>query len=249
MIPTLLLTLILSVSAVYADPPQPTPTLTPPCTTSPAQSTSDAPGDLSTQVASVTGTLTSPSHEDFVDAMATLGRHYDSMKRQMDVALKKRNLAGLSDPDEIMAVYLYTTSAYYDINAHLRKGRGSEIQAYLDTAKIALNRLPPYSGTTFRGASLPQDALDLHQVGNIIQYPAFLSTSRLNPFGGKQRISILSKTGRDISEFSNSKAESEVLFHPGSKFKVLERKLNPGDVRETIVLEEVPDATNPIIIP
>ncbi len=139
---------------------------------------------------------------------------------------------------EAYAIRLYTGSSYGWINGALRSQQPAEkARVFRDVLNSALAKLRPYEGTVRRGANLPPERLAQHQVGAVVTYPGYTSTSVGHGFGQRHRFVIRSKTGRFIDPSSANPGEYEVLFPPGTKFRVLERTEN--DNRVEFVMEEV----------
>jgi hypothetical protein len=102
----------------------------------------------------------------------------------------------------------------------------------------ALNKLPPYVGDVFRHDQDFPGFLEINRVGGTVSDMAFLSTTReantLTKIVGSTEPDVLtilqSKTGRFIKPLSNSnsmshlsKDENEVLFKPGTRFRIIAR--------------------------
>ena len=126
----------------------------------------------------------------------------------------------------------YTGDGYRTVNSTLR--RASKQTDAVDKVEVedikdgfvpilnkGLERLRVYKGKVVRGATLPPEELKKHVVGAVVVYRAYTSTSISNGFGGLHQFVIHSKTGRYIDPFSASGGEREVLFKPGTAFKVL----------------------------
>ena len=148
-------------------------------------------------------------------------------------------------PEELAAVRHYSDSrGYKEINMTLR-GMDSELKDHLkkggdrrelseakntalfDTKMInaALDALPAYEGTTYRGLTLPQDTLDSIKVGGSWQDKGFTSTTK-SMFGfypGNVIMRVNSSSGRDISEYEKY-PNNEVLFKNDFEFKVASKK-------------------------
>ena len=174
-------------------------------------------------------------------------------------ATKKIPGAPPPHPEEVMAVQDYTGTTYGAINATLR-GNDAAVLAkplttaektkYLEDARFAsaaLDALPNYTGTVYRGASLPNDVVDQYVVGKVMAEKAFTSTS-LKPdvaenFSGSGdgfkavNYTISSKKGKAVGSLSAVPKEEEILFKPDTQFKVLSKKTKKGVVH--IYLEEV----------
>lgn len=141
---------------------------------------------------------------------------------------------------EIQALQDYTSNGYQKLNEILRFSAGEKneaYEAYRDVLNSALKKLNSYKGPVLRGTTLSPEQVALHQVGTIVTYPAFTSTSVTSGFGGDQRFVIQSKNGHFIAPFSSSKTENEVLFPANTKFKVL--NVEKTNDKTEITLEEV----------
>ena len=152
---------------------------------------------------------------------------------------------------EETALLNYKSSDSYKLNAALRDG------AILDQAQdrmredldAALEKLPAYSGTVYRrlGFDLEgQEALDAflraHQVGEIIGYPAYTSTSKAAdgyPVEGDLTVTqiIESANGRDLDGIGNN-FESEVVF-PRESYFTIDRVETDAQGNPVIYMREV----------
>ena len=183
-----------------------------------------------------------PAYEaGLVKEMGSSYRAYlDAGKRKISAGTPRH---GMTDP-ELSGTYAYTTSdtrwGYQRLNDALRSGdlkQRADVQNYKLTLNAALARLPDYVGTARRGTILPKNELAKHKVGEIVAYEAFTSASTGTGFGGRHRFVVQSKHGKQIQPYSAHGHEQEVLFAPGTRFRVLDRR----DEGETvyITLEEV----------
>ncbi|RYZ95019.1 MAG: hypothetical protein EOP11_25570, partial [Proteobacteria bacterium] len=101
------------------------------------------------------------------------------------------------------------------------------------------------------------------QVGNVVTYDAFTSTSKNENWGwlGGMESNMSSfvifggRNGVDVDEISSNKGEGEVLYNAGTRFKVLSRtprKNRPG-VFDFVMAEVdeagevVPEAPTPVL--
>ena len=57
--------------------------------------------------------------------------------------------------------------------------------------------------------------------------------------GATPEIQIASESGVDVRSLSQYGAEEEVLFSPGTKFKVTNRVIDPNNRHHVIVLKEI----------
>lgn len=138
----------------------------------------------------------------------------------------------------------YTESGSDKINGILRfsPSKRAEIAPLVDSLDRALARLPNYQGVVYRGTAFNSVMDQQFQKGKVVPDPAFVSATRdraiAKEFGLGASFVIRSRTGKLIDRFSARPDEQEVLFRPGTRFKVLSRVKTPEGVEE-IVLDEV----------
>lgn len=131
------------------------------------------------------------------------------------------------------ALNLYTGDNFLKINRALNRNAYSAYKEQISLMDSALKKLPDYKGKVIRTVDLhgmDKKAIGVfskqHQVGNIVRYDQYLSTSHKGYYGGeiggKHRINMIidSKTAKKIDKFSRNPDEYEALFGRGSKFKV-----------------------------
>ncbi len=148
--------------------------------------------------------------------------------------------------EDLLALKRYTNVDYGFINAYLRTGSEESIKnayalkgdnyknkiSYADFKNAALNqikkaenalsRMPVFKGTVIRGTDINPDN---YKVGQTVTEKGFTSTTKNSNYGGDVKFVIQSKTGRDIDRISDYKgSENEVLFKPGTKFKVTKKE-------------------------
>ena len=140
---------------------------------------------------------------------------------------------------ESAAVNAYISSESYVINDKLRRDipLNEDETAIATGLDSALKKLPKYEGTVYR--SMSSDMIQnlekfwaLHQVGNMVNYGAYTSTS-LEVYDDTMDIQfvIQSKNGRDVTSYNPN--EKEILFKRGSRFIIT-------DIRNDIIfMEEV----------
>lgn len=85
---------------------------------------------------------------------------------------------------------------------------------------IALKKLPPFKGLSFRGQEGWKGLGEL-AVGSNFTTPSFFSSSKDAPFKEAIQIKILGNSGRDISAFSFFPEETEILFPLKSQFRII----------------------------
>jgi hypothetical protein len=121
----------------------------------------------------------------------------------------------------------YTSYSYEKLNSAMRRGSVSlEHQESIECMLKGMAkevRLPVHRGTVYRGANLPEPAMNELRPGATYCDPAFLSTSRLRnqAFRGSVQFIIESKTGVDVASISAHRGEEEVLFRPATMFKII----------------------------
>ena len=123
----------------------------------------------------------------------------------------------------------YTVDGYKPINSALRNG---EYRVEVDDIIEDLLTLEPFEGITYRGMS--KEVFKKSLKGKVFSDKAFLSTSKLRvealAFGGEDRVllRIEGRSGRSVEEISSYPDEEEVLFLPGTKFQVTDKKSYKG---------------------
>ena len=144
---------------------------------------------------------------------------------------------------EQYAMNKYISSDFYVVNEKLRNGidlNDYEKEMVNDLDK-ALNKIPRFDGLVTRSLELNEEQLNeflkQHEIGNIIEYPAYTSTTtgeRYNRISNVE-LYINSKNGRDIRKYNPK--EQEILFKRGSLFRVKEAE----KIKDTyhILLEDI----------
>ena len=181
-------------------------------------------------------------------------------------------------PEEKVAIHHYSSMGYRELNKVLRKSdiEGSAKHAgFIKVLSSALNKLPAVSAVVYRGGMLPTfgnsdyffpfhnlktvdpERLGNFKVGQIFIDRGFMSTSLHSADGIRQAFgcreaayTIRSKYGCEISPLALIPDEREILFVPGSEFKIQkiqntfppENKC-PNEVVELEVDEVEPSAT------
>lgn len=151
--------------------------------------------------------------------------------------------------EDLVAIRGYTTDDFYgDINRGMRSDDPvalARYDAHIRAISSGLNQLPEYNGMVGRGITISDpavlnDVLNRYEPGQIVQERAFVSTDTSASFPGNLQFEINSRTGRDIKDLSiYNSTESEVLFAPGSKFKVLSKTYDSSTGTWHIVMDDV----------
>lgn len=133
---------------------------------------------------------------------------------------------------EAVAISMYTSQAYVEINGQIRSGNETPEVTQLKEAFISgLDKLPSFEGTVYRGSHLPKDVGLQHQEGNVVTATGIYSTTQSSDQAfpnANYSITIAVKEGsggKDIAMFSDKPTEQEVAFPPGTQFRVTSRVL------------------------
>jgi NAD:arginine ADP-ribosyltransferase len=138
--------------------------------------------------------------------------------------------------EDLVAVRGYTGDEFYSqMNKALRTGDTAGLQQYdshIRATTSGLNQLEPTTGTFHRGMNIDPANMDgvlsKYEPGQQVTEPYFMSTGK--PFPGNVQFEVQSATGRDVSYLSHYPNESEVLFPPGSNFRVDSKvEVSPGN--------------------
>ena len=171
------------------------------------------------------------------------GRKYQKQasNKWVELTESKRNDRSEFNKDDKFRIEQYTTANYMMLNEFLlglTDTTDSEkylIQSQVDELDRSLDKLPDFKGVVNRWASPWKDIsemIDEYQEGDLINFPAFTSTTKSNdipstfdPSTYTLKYKIKSKTGKDIEKYSEfGKTEREVLFKPNSVFQVKQVK-------------------------
>jgi hypothetical protein len=185
-------------------------------------------------------------YKDFAEMLDVKAGFNPNQQRSSDGTWGSENL---TDEDQEIIDH-YTDDGFTNMNRSLRSngyfGEDPDILAKkVADLKVALNKLPNFEGTVYRGIDFGGVGSKVwgfnSKINNFkeITFKAFLSSSKDSGFpndilsggrsGGKYLIEIISKTGKDIGDYAHSKGESEVIFQPQTIFEILDfdLKSNP----------------------
>jgi hypothetical protein len=209
--------------------------------------------DITADVPAPSRTGRGPSAEDVETFRGNF--NYDNYERQLERLLSERpELQRLAkdnglDHDEMVAIYAYSRADYNDMNMGLRGEEPeflAEYAAQIRVTNSALAKLPAARGTVFRRVK-SGEWLDAYQEGETVTEKAYTSTSNdydtmLGHAGkGSVEFVIKSRTGRDITQVSGKgELENEVLFAPGTRFRVKSRMIE-DDGTVVIYMDEEAD--------
>jgi hypothetical protein len=133
---------------------------------------------------------------------------------------------------ELVSIFDYSADGFTHVNNQLRTGNpDANVQAYRTTLNGALAKLPDHQGDVYRCVTLPGNVLSNYTAGAQVTELGYSSTSRAEGEAGNfrsdHRMFIHSSHGKDISGFSRSPSEQEVLFPAGAQFTILSRQDEP----------------------
>ena len=150
---------------------------------------------------------------------------------------------GLSD-SEHAALYHYLGSFYPVINSALYRGGtvNSDLLLYRDTLNRALSRFSAHrAGPVLRMATLPENVVQQHQVGKVVCYNSFTSTSKNADWKWEgQHHFVIYPGNRGHATYELAPGEGEVLFESGTCFKVLasgKKTVKSKEVTEFVMAE------------
>jgi hypothetical protein len=192
---------------------------------------------------------TKKAARELLQKQGTLEQHESMAKflQKNEPTLKKVAL------DDLIGLREYTADGYKAMNEGLRGARTAlkATAPVVKTAASALNRLPEVKGTVYRGANLDAERLAKYKVGEIVAERGFTSTTvnKAMVLGqaaeqqfNKNSMFVIKSAGggRDVSILSQFPEEKEVLFGPGTEFKVLKNAFDKKIGKNVIYLQEVP---------
>lgn len=147
-------------------------------------------------------------------------------------------------PNEYSAMKAYGRVDHDVINTFVRTGEPTDfstpwiyesVKGKVDSLRGALNKLPNYRGTVYRGSSIKDSLLEKLNVGDILHEKAFLSTSTNPGFARNfsasatnEEVSLsaaqfkidLKSSGRAINNYTFKPDEAEILVKPNTYFQV-----------------------------
>jgi len=156
--------------------------------------------------------------------------------------------------DSVAALHMYTlesqpreTSLYFRMNSVLQSQDREAAEAFMPFIKLLMHSLillPPFIGTVWRAINL--DVTTEYIKNQEVVFSAFTSCATDlsaigNFFDGKKArtlINIQGSHGHDIRNYSAFSKESEILFFPNSRFKVVD-VLKAGELLYIVQLVEL----------
>jgi hypothetical protein len=137
-------------------------------------------------------------------------------------------------------------AALLDLLASYRSGRDSGEQpeawheARLTCAACGLRRLPSFRGPVYAPANLPESGAGAYRSAQIVVEPSFViaTSSPAVSCNGHGDYVIWSETGKRIGALMEQSRPDEVIFGPGTSFKVL--RVDSAQAAPRIFLRELP---------
>lgn len=160
---------------------------------------------------------------------AYLGQdRYDAILAEAKAKISKRGAKSYRLTDgELVAIYGYSKvegGLYREINGLLRGDhRRESVRPAANVLENALRKLPVHTGYVERRTNLPDAVARKLAVGGELRDPAFMSSAAVKSrFQGKHVLRTISRNGRRIETLTEAgKREAEVLFPPGTRFKII----------------------------
>ncbi|TDD71904.1 hypothetical protein E1262_04025 [Jiangella aurantiaca] len=155
-------------------------------------------------------------------------------------------------PSQRRALHHYTTiEGVEEMNAYLRRPaevparRRPVLRRLIDDAVAGLAALPRFTGVAYRGTSLPAAQLPRWRPGVVVADRGFVSASAsvsvAEAFrgGGNAFITVVGRSCADIRALSSFAHEAEVLYPPGTRFRVIGRSWDDRHECWSFLIEEV----------
>jgi hypothetical protein len=117
--------------------------------------------------------------------------------------------------------------------------RDPELDKRIAAMSTALAKLPPFTGLIYRGTDLPDEVLAQYRPADEFVELGFTSASTKPPRAGNTQFTIQSRTGKDISQFSQRPDEHEVTIDHGARFRVLSHDIDDETSVHYINLKEL----------
>lgn len=205
-----------------------------------------APVDLSTVKSDA---ATKKAARAMLEEQGTFDTHESMVK------FTKKNTPALAkvSTDDLVGLREYTANGYVKMNEGLRGSKTAlqEMAPIVKTAASGLKAMPEVRGPVYRGANMTPERLAGYKVGATISERGFTSTTQHKAMVlgqtaeqsfNKNTMFVIKSNGggKDVSMLSQYPDEKEVLFAPGTEFKVLKNAFDKKLAKTVIYLEEVP---------
>ena len=213
--------------------------------------------------------------QEFQEILGQMDDKGDAITLTVKNLLKRMKSKDIIIPDDLMhipisqlaAIRAYTEGSYA-INQYLMAENPTEgdikkledNREFILNTVIGLSQLPAYKGWVYRGQRVPNALAAGYKAGNVVPFKAFVSTTKsasvLSEFASEDTktetamsLKIFSISGRDVSQIAKDPSEQEVLFAPGTEFKVIKNvkvkdkeRLEITMIETKAVMKDVPPA-------
>lgn len=177
---------------------------------------------------------------------ASLGWRYDAAARSVARLLAEHpGLRGAQTDEALMtelaAVRVFVARAEAELVESIRSGAGERDRALAVCAAAGLRRLPSLQGVVVRGGPSDPGAADAYRPGqDLIEAAPLIALDDIDAaVPGKVEILIWSATARRLNGFVEERTTPEVVFLPGTVFRVVAVD-PPGTETRRVLLTEVP---------
>ncbi|HEX6493813.1 MAG TPA: hypothetical protein VF112_09895 [Candidatus Dormibacteraeota bacterium] len=178
---------------------------------------------------------------------ASLGWRYDAAVRSVARLLAEHpGLRGAQTDEALMtelaAVRVFVARAEAELVESIRSGAGERDVALAVCAAAGLRRLPSLQGVVVRGGPPDPSAADAYRPGqDLIEAAPLIALDDLDvPVSGKVEILIWSATARRLNGFVEDRTTPEVVFLPGTVFRVVAVDPPGAPGARRVLLTEVP---------
>jgi hypothetical protein len=180
---------------------------------------------------------------------ASLGWRYDAAARSVARLLAEHpGLRGAQTDEALMtelaAVRVFVARAEAELVESIRAGAGEQDGALAVCAAAGLRRLPSLQGVVVRGGPPDPRAADAYRPGqDLIEAAPLIALDDIDaPVSGKVEILIWSATARRLNGFVEERTTPEVVFLPGTVFRVVAVDPPGASGVRRVLLTEVPPA-------
>jgi NAD:arginine ADP-ribosyltransferase len=149
--------------------------------------------------------------------------------------------------EDLLAIRAYSAKEYTRINDALDdRGDVHAMLAFIQCTASGLGALPSFVGVAYRGAVLSAQSIAHYQVGSVVTERRFVSASASASFAETWRAGACNvvfiiqsrATGHSVAHLSAKPEEAEILFTPGTRFRVLRNEHDPVKNKTFITLDE-----------
>ncbi|MGH3380502.1 MAG: hypothetical protein ACRDP6_37785, partial [Actinoallomurus sp.] len=161
---------------------------------------------------------------------ASLGWRYDAAVRSVARLLAENPGLRSADEDEVMmaelaAVRVFVARDQAALVESIRLGGNEDDRILAACASGGLRRLPSFQGVVIRGGPVEASAVEAYEVGReLVEAAPLIALDDVDghaPGAGAVEVVIWSATARRLNGFADDRVTPEVVFLPGTVFRVL----------------------------